>query len=156
MQLTHIAVIGNHYEGLLRQATVNRCVLIAVLMLFVALPAFGQVSSEFRMCSDSAQTQTDIDNCASEELDRAEAELDDKFQRLLAVAKAVPQATNKIKAMQTAWINYRDFSVEAKYPNEDKRFYGRIYATSEALYKTRLTRLQSSAIDMILEDYKIK
>jgi uncharacterized protein YecT (DUF1311 family) len=130
--------------------------LLAGLIAIFATPAFAQMSEQFRQCGSIAKTQTQIDSCALQELRRAEGELSERYTKLGAIFGKNAKALEKVKAMQGAWSAYRDSFIDAMFPAEDKQDYGTIYESSAALYRARLTRQQTVAVDLILEEYKPK
>jgi uncharacterized protein YecT (DUF1311 family) len=68
--------------------------------------------------------------CASNELARVEAEMDDVcFQK----PNLRPEALAKIKSVQKAWLVYRDAYIAAMYPAKNKQAeYGSVYESKLA------------------------
>lgn len=72
----------------------------AVLSAMLAAPAAGK-----DLCADP-QTQTDMNQCALQEAQRADGRLNAAYKAL--IAQLDPLRTAKLKMAQRAWIDYRD------------------------------------------------
>ena len=83
-------------------------------------------------CSQTAKTQTDLSQCAGQELQQAEA-------RLAAVLKRLGIDSNS--AEEKAWEAYRDAQLKAIYPpvNDERAEYGSVYPMCWAILKKKLT-----------------
>lgn len=113
-------------------------------------PAAAQPSHEFKACFDTANTQTEINACAGEDLKRAEGEQARVYQQLLAKLQRDPVARRKVEAAQRAWIAFRDAHLEELFPQEDKSFYGSVYPMSFALACAEVTRQRTTMLRAIL------
>ena len=103
---------------------------------------------------DKATTQLAMHVCASEEATRVDAELNDTYQKLLAVARKEPGAVEKIRTAERAWITYRDAYEDAVYPAKDKQAsYGSIFPMEANLLRAHLTRQQIDALKDLLKQY---
>ncbi len=115
------------------------------MFLLGLLASVAQESAEYRACLDKATTQMAMNACASAEAARADARLNDVYHKLLAEAAKQPEAVDKIKGAERAWIAYRDAYVEAMYPAKDKEVeYGSIYLMNVNLLRAKLTDGRSS------------
>jgi uncharacterized protein YecT (DUF1311 family) len=77
----------------------------------------------------------------------ADAALNGIYQKLLSASADQPVRAEKLRAVERAWISYRDAYVEAMYPRKDKQAaYGSIFAMEVHLLRTRLTRPQIEAL----------
>jgi uncharacterized protein YecT (DUF1311 family) len=83
-------------------------------------------------CSQTANTQTDLNQCAGKELQQAEA-------RLAAVLKRLGIASNSPE--EKAWEAYRDAQLKALYPpvSDGPAEYGSVYPMCLATLKQNLT-----------------
>jgi len=63
-------------------------------------PSFSQDSLTFRACNEKGKTQAEMNGCASNELARDEAQIDDIYNTLLSKTASQPEALVKIKAAQ--------------------------------------------------------
>lgn len=83
-------------------------------------------------CSQAANTQTDLDQCAGKELQQAEARLAAMLKRL-AIDSSRPE--------QKAWEAYRDAQLKAIYPpvSDPRGEYGSVYPMCYANLKRKLT-----------------
>jgi uncharacterized protein YecT (DUF1311 family) len=89
--------------------------------------------------------------CASEEAARADAELNEVYQKLLSQVAHQDEAVTKIKASELAWIHYRDAYMDAMYPATDKQAeYGSLYPMDANLLRAKLSRRQVTALKEIL------
>jgi uncharacterized protein YecT (DUF1311 family) len=127
---------------------------IVLFAAFSAFPCLAQCSDDYRACNDKANTQAEMNACASDELARADNELDEIYRRLLSKAASQPEAIAKIKAAERAWITYRDAYMDAMYPAENKQVeYGSIYPLEANLLRAELTRQQVVAMKDLLKRY---
>lgn len=132
-----------------------KLVIAALLGLLNGSLYAAQTSDEYKACSNGASTQTALHRCADEELRRADRELNDAYQRLLSVVKDEPRAVEKVKAMERAWLLYRDAYVEATYPAADKQAaYGTMFVVEVLLIRVRLTRQQAAALGEVMAHHR--
>ncbi len=128
---------------------------LAATLFITCLGAFGQDSAAYRDCNQQAKTQVEMNACASEELKRADAELNQVYTQLLSKASANAEAPTKIKAAKKAWIAYRDAYMDAMYPAADKQFeYGSVYPMEADLVRAKLTRQHVAELKEMLQQYK--
>lgn len=126
-----------------------------ILCLLVPLSLFAQDSPQYRACTNKAQAQMQLNQCAGEEAARVNAELNVIYRKVLDAAASDTGAAGKIKAMQRAWLTYRDAYIEAMYPAKDKQAeYGSIYPMDVALLNAKLTRLEINALKELLHAYQ--
>jgi uncharacterized protein YecT (DUF1311 family) len=126
----------------------------AAVVLFTIFSTFScqaQNSQTFRTCNEKAKTQTEMNECASNELARVEAQMDDIYNSLLSKTASQPEALAKIKAAQKTWLVYRDAYVAAMYPAKNKQAeYGSMYAMKVNLLRAKLTQKQVAALKELL------
>lgn len=90
--------------------------------------------------------------CASDEAARADTELNEIYQKVLAAAEKQEEALAKVKASQSAWIAYRDAYMDAMYPAKNKQAeYGTIYPMEANLLRAKLTQRQVIALKELLQ-----
>jgi uncharacterized protein YecT (DUF1311 family) len=119
-----------------------------------ACAALAQDSKAFTVCSNGAETQAEVNACASAEAGRADEELNHVYAQVLAEAASVTDAIPKVKAAERAWIGFRDAYIEASYPAKDKAAeYGSMYALDVELVRAQLTRQQIAALKDLLKKY---
>jgi uncharacterized protein YecT (DUF1311 family) len=126
---------------------------LAVLAIlgFSCWSGFGQDSAQWRACNASANTQAELNQCASEEAKRVDVELNDIYAKLLLKLSKDPDATLKVRAMERAWIAYRDPYLAATYPAKDKQHaYGSMFPMEFDLVHATLTRRQVTALTELL------
>lgn len=118
-----------------------------IVCLIASLPLVAQDSAQYRACTEKAQAQMQLNQCAGDEAARVDAELNAVYHKLLAASSKDADAVAKIKAMQRAWVAYRDAYLEAMYPAQNKQMeYGSIYPMDAALLTAKLTRQQINAL----------
>jgi len=127
---------------------------LLIVFFLVSLSSVAQESAEYRACLDKATTQMAMNTCASEDAARVDARLNDVYHKLLSTAGKQPEALEKIKAAERAWVAYRDAYVEAMYPAKDKQAeYGSIYLMNVNLLRAKLTERQITEVKELLEQY---
>ena len=128
--------------------------LLLVVFLLVSLASVAQESAEYRACLDKAMTQMAMNTCASEDAARVDARLNDVYHKLLSEAAKQPDAVDKIKGAERAWMAYRDAYVEAMYPAKDKEVeYGSIYLMNASLLRAKLTERHTTEVKEMVEQY---
>jgi uncharacterized protein YecT (DUF1311 family) len=95
-------------------------------------PVPPKSNSKAESCSQTANTQTDLNQCAGKELQQAEA-------RLAALLKRLGIEPNSSE--EKAWEAYRDAQLTAIYPpvSDERAEYGSIYPMCWATLKKKLT-----------------
>jgi len=133
-----------------------RRILPAVILTAIASGTLlAQDSGQLDRCMDKANTQSEMNSCANEEVLRVEAELKDLQQKLALAARKEAGAIDKIGAAARAWITYRDAYLEAMYPAKDKQAaYGSIFPMEIGLLRAKLTREQIRALSELLKQYE--
>ena len=114
---------------------------VPVALLWLScLSCLGQKASQPSACFDTANTQSEMNVCASEEAKQVDIELNEIYRHLLSTVSKDPVATRKIKAAEQAWIAYRDAYLQATYPSEDKQSYGTMFPMEFDLLRAKLTQ----------------
>jgi uncharacterized protein YecT (DUF1311 family) len=124
-----------------------------LLLCAVACSVFAVSAQKKAEDPCKGSTQHELNMCAAEEFKRADAELNQAYQRLLKAAEGDKLAITKIKWAEKTWIVYRDAYVEAMFPAEDKRKYGSMYPMQVNSVKASLTRTQTAALKELLRSY---
>lgn len=123
-----------------------------VLYCLFSCCLFAQDSPQYNACTEKAKAQMQLNQCAGDEAARVDGELNEVYRKVLAASADDADATAKIKAMQRAWVTYRDAYLEAMYPANNKRAeYGSIYPMDAALLTAKLTRQQVNALKDLLQ-----
>ena len=118
--------------------------------LLLSASGGAQESKESKACFDKANTQMDMNVCADDELKRADGDLNQAYQGLLAKLKADSVATQKLRAAQRAWLGFRDAHLEELFPGKDKSQYGSVYPMASALASAEVTRERTRMLDAML------
>jgi uncharacterized protein YecT (DUF1311 family) len=115
------------------------------------MPGFGQDSAHFRGCSSTNASQAKLNQCASEEAKRVDIQLNETYARVLSKLSKDAEATAKVKAMERAWLTYRDAYLAATYPAKDKSSYGSMFPMEFDLLYANLTQRQIDALNELLQ-----
>ena len=91
------------------RSTMMRFTLPVLLWSFVGPTALvAQYSKQYDDCLETADAQFAMLKCASEEAARTDAALNAIYRTLISATAIQPKVVSKIKAMERAWIAYRD------------------------------------------------
>lgn len=94
-------------------------------------------------CYDKAQTQFELNSCASDEYAAADKELNQVYQGVLERYKGDAKFIVKLREAQRAWLRYRDAEFEAKFPHHqevDYLEYGNVFPMCANVYRVQLIR----------------
>ena len=128
---------------------------IAIMALIIGCHCYGQNSAAYQGCIDTAETQSEMNKCASDEAARADLELNVSYKRLLAQIAGDSLAILKLREAERAWLRYRDTYIEAVYPAQDKQLaYGTEYPMDVDLLRAKLTREHLTAIAYLATEYQ--
>lgn len=135
----------------------KRSVVGLLVLLFSCTAIFAQGSDELRRCMGQAETQLAIHKCASDEAGRVDATLNSVYKKLLSTIAADPNAVEKIKHMERAWVSYRDAYLEAMFPASDKQaVYGSMYTTDFNLFLAAVTSQHIDALRDLVKQYSAR
>jgi len=128
---------------------------IAIVLLIFGCRGYGQTSAAYAGCVDNSKTQAELNQCASDEAARADAELKTSYKRLLTQIAGDSLAIAKPEEAERAWRSYRDAYIEAVYPAQDKQVaYGTEYPMDVNLLRAKLTHEHIAAIAYISNEYR--
>jgi uncharacterized protein YecT (DUF1311 family) len=132
-----------------------RSLVIVVILFVVGYRGYGQNSAEFKGCTDKAQTQAELNICASDEAARANSALVAAYEGFLAKIAGDPLATAKLRKAEAAWLRYRDAYMEAVFPAQDKQLaYGTEFPMDFDLLLAQMTREHLAAIEYLINEYQ--
>lgn len=101
-------------------------------------------------------SQPEMNACAQDELELADAELNAVYLQVLEHSKHEPVFLQKFRAAQRLWIQLRDADLEAQFPLADgenpRLAYGSIYPLEYASAKAELTRARTQYLRTHLPD----
>ena len=93
-------------------------------------------------------SQAEMNRCALDDFDQADAELNDVYAQAIAGMKDEPVAMQRLITAQRLWIQLRDADLAAQFPlaeGQDARIeYGSIYPLEYAGAKAGLTRQRAA------------
>jgi uncharacterized protein YecT (DUF1311 family) len=130
----------------------------AFVLLITSMPLHGQIqqSPSYQQCASKAQGQLELDRCADEDSKRADAELNQTYQKLLETVKSNTKANSAIRASERLWIQYRDSYIKAMYPEDDKQAaYGSFFPMEAHLLEASLTREHVNAMNELIKQYSV-
>jgi uncharacterized protein YecT (DUF1311 family) len=123
-----------------------RTLLLATICL-LAIAANAQQSPELKTCMSTAQNQHAMHVCAGQELQRADNELLDVYEKMVSNIADKDLAKAKIEALHTAWHNYCLARLDALYPAANKQAeYGIIYPMNADLLLADWTRTEAAIL----------
>jgi uncharacterized protein YecT (DUF1311 family) len=122
----------------------SRFVLLsAPLLLGLSLPSLAQQPA----CNVDG-SQLEMNQCAFEDLGRADAELNAAYKQILGSMKDQPVAAERLKAAQRLWVQLRDADLAAQFPLAEGQSaqleYGSIYLLEYATAQAELTRQRTA------------
>ncbi|MGX9720805.1 lysozyme inhibitor LprI family protein [Stenotrophomonas acidaminiphila] len=113
------------------------------VLLLALLPALALAAPLDQAC-DRARTQPEMNECAGEDADAADAELNTVYRQVMQRLQGHPVAIENLRKAQRLWIQLRDADIAARYPvgkDEDPRIlYGSMYPMLYSANKADLTR----------------
>lgn len=96
----------------------------------------------------------EMTSCANAKAEKPDKELNETYHRLLSYVKSQKNVADKIIAMESAWITYRDQYMIAMYPAKDKQAeYGSMYPMEANLLNAKLTREHIADLKLLLTQY---
>lgn len=102
---------------------------------------------------DEATSQAQINSCAQQAYQVADAELNAVYQQVMQTYRNDKALAEKLKSAQKAWLKFRDAHLEAKFPAADKQqAYGSMYSSCYHFELTRLTEQRTAQLRSWLEE----
>ncbi len=116
------------------------------LLLFLGIAATMPAMAAPACNPDGSQLE--MNQCAADALEAADAELNTVYRQVLAANAGNPVALERLRAAQRLWIQLRDADLAAQFPlaegQDPRRVYGSIYPLEFASETAKLTRQRSS------------
>ena len=116
---------------------------LSLAVLFAMLPVHAQPPA----CNPDG-SQSEMNQCAFDDLRKADAELNAAYRQALASMKDDAIARERLQAAQRLWIQLRDADLAAQFPLAEGQNaqleYGSIYPLEYASAKTELTRQRTA------------
>lgn len=117
--------------------------------------SLGQRPTQVNDCYDSAQTQYELDVCASKRAKQAKADLKVVYAQLIKAASGDPTAQSKFRVLENSWLRFRTAYLNASFPATDKQAnYGSMFPMEFDDLATEITREQIARLKQILKDYQ--
>lgn len=132
-------------------------VAVAITLGLALSLAYGQGKRSARSTPRNpcakAMTQLDLNQCFCEQNNKADAELNRVYQKLLAANAEDKVFVEKLKNAQRAWIAFRDAQLEALYPTVDnpRVTYGSVYPMCHCIAEEELTVERTRQLRRMLE-----
>ena len=83
---------------------------------------------------------------AYEEFNKADNELNEVYQKILAEYKTDTLFIENLKVSQRIWIKFRDAELKMKFPDYSDKNYGSIHPTCRAFYLLELTKKRTETL----------
>lgn len=110
---------------------------LLVIICSLGLAAVAYADS----CSDKAQTQLDLNDCAGASFNKTDKELGQIYKKILTEYADDPKFIEKLETSQRAWLKFRDAEIEALFPhNDEDLYYGSVYPVCNRTWLTTLTK----------------
>ncbi len=117
------------------------------LLLVLGLAAAPLASAQAITCNP-AGNQAEMNQCAFDDLRKADADLNATYAQVLAKLKGQTVALARLKSAQRLWVQLRDADLAAQFPVPDKQDprveYGSLYPLERAAAQTELTRQRTA------------
>lgn len=130
-------------------------VLMVTLLLALPISASRQESSpKVNSCFDKATTQAEMNACAADALNKADAEMNRVYQQLLKKHAGQEDYINRLKLAQEAWVKFRDAHIEFLYPHVnvgEVRADGTVYPMCKDMEITKFTVERTKTLQNLLD-----
>jgi len=131
-----------------------KTIVLAIFFATIGGTCLAQQPSLQRGCEDSALTQAELNKCASDRAKRADDDLKAAYASLLDAASDDKAAQLKFRALERAWLRFRDAYLAAAFPASDKQLtYGSMYPMEYDDLVEEITRQQIGCVLRLLKDY---
>lgn len=125
-------------------------------MWFLGMALFAQVSlAEMPVKCNAAGNQLELNVCAKDDFEKANAELNRTYQALLKQMVNDPMFIKKLRVAQNAWIAFRDADLDARFScaeDDVRQCWGSMYPMSFLARKAELTKERTRQLQEILKD----
>ncbi|TDE00065.1 lysozyme inhibitor LprI family protein [Flavobacterium sandaracinum] len=98
-----------------------------------------------------SQTQSEMNQKAYKDYEKADKELNTVYQQILKDYKRDSKFILKLKEVQKAWIKFRDAEMNALFPEENKQLeYGSMFPLCWSIELTKLTKERTKKLKVWL------
>jgi uncharacterized protein YecT (DUF1311 family) len=115
----------------------------------------GEPKEEEKGLCPEAETQLELNACASRMYQEEDAKLNRIYQEILKKYKDDSVFTKKFREAQRAWLKFRDAQFYAMFPqildSRDQYNYGSVFPMCSGLYKARLTHSRVEELQLWLD-----
>ena len=119
--------------------------LFAVILSLFMSPGMAQAQkSKAPDCLDTAQTQSEMNDCAGRIANRADRELNETYQSILKKYTSNAVFIDRLRKAQRAWVALRDAQMEMKFPPGQGG--GTVDPMCMSLYKAGLTNARNKEL----------
>jgi uncharacterized protein YecT (DUF1311 family) len=133
---------------------VNKLLMVTLLLALPISASRQESIPKADPCFDKATTQADMNTCAADASNKADAELNRVYQRLLKKHAGQKNYIAKLELAQEAWVKFRNAHIEFLHPelNEDQvRAEGTVYPMCNAIEITRMIRERIETLKNLLD-----
>jgi len=129
-----------------------KCTVALLLLTCTRSPLAGRGAlPQEGPCWQSASAQLAMNQCAAEDFQKADAELNQTYERLLAKYADDPGKVARMKKAQRAWIAFRDAEVGALFAESDHPGRGSVWPMCRSLELAKLTAGRTKELTAILD-----
>jgi len=107
---------------------------IVVLFVLVSINCFGQTQSE--MTQQAGDQDKNVDK-----------RLTSVYKQILKTYSSDTLFTKNLRAAQKAWLRYREFQIEARFPDYHDSHYGSMLSMCVSEYSIKLTEVRISELE---------
>ncbi len=115
----------------------------------------AQKQSTGEKCYDTAQTQTELNECAGNSLVKADQELNRTYQQIVKKYAKNTLFLQRLKRAQRAWMTFRDAELQMKFPTSGvadlTARYGSVYPMCYASFEAELTERRNKELSVWLK-----
>jgi uncharacterized protein YecT (DUF1311 family) len=123
---------------------------ILCVLFLLALPVATSSQGPKTPCVEKATTQSEINAYATEDLKRADTELNQLYQQILKKYATDQVFIQKLRLAEEAWVKFREAHMAALDSELDPSSMGSVYPMCKAMEITRLTNERVEDLKRIL------
>ena len=134
----------------------KRMIAITAAILCVALTSADAQKPKPRRSTEpcaNARTQLELNECYCNQYKKADAEMNQVYQKLISTNTDNKLFIDKLRLAQRAWVSFRDAQLDAIYPVTDdpRAKYGSIYPMCYCMAQTELTVERTKQLQRMLK-----
>jgi uncharacterized protein YecT (DUF1311 family) len=124
--------------------------MIALCVLTLSLLAARAVSAQQKNECSEAQSQAEMNACASSQYRKADDELNAVYKQLISKYRSHAEFVQKLRLAQQSWLKFRDADVNCFFYQDDKTPSGSVSPMCRSLRLTALTVARTKQLKEML------